>query len=380
MTTFSLFPTYYQVTWTQNSPADYTSLTGDQGGGLDSCSAWDINRLISVTGTTSITGTPLNNGDSIIINGYTIDFSLNDALVDILEKINLASKYTYVCADTRVAGTYITLFNKPGTEGKPFYLAVGKGSALSDLGFTANTYRYYPAEICTKYTSVTTDSNITINGVNIIFTTGNLASAVTQLNTYSPQTGVAAYVAGPYLQLASISGQPWSINSGNAVSNLGTTTGNHGGFPSSLANSQAKERANMRWTQAINELESFSTPLFFGDVVRTGNVGNVATSSISFTIGYEHPYEVTTATRPTEPDSGNVLVGTAAIKRAIARALTSDMVSNRKVFDPTLQSYGAYTDRPNAARIQTIKAQGIDTEANILIVEGNIEVVQLPNI
>lgn len=380
MTTFSLNPTYYQVTWTLNSPTDYSSLTGNQNGGLDSSTSWDINRLIIVTGSNSITGTPMSNGDTIVINGYTIEFTSADTLTDIINKINLVSKFTNVSANTSIAGTYITLFNRPGTEGVPFYLANGTGTALTTLGFTEDRYQNYPSEVGTAFTSVTTGSNITINGINIVFSSGTLAGAVDQLNNYAAQTSVKAYVAGPYLQMTGLNGQPWAINSGNAVTNLGTTIGNHGGYPMSLANSLAKERANMRWDQTINELESYSTPIFLGNIKRTGNIANVALTSITFTVGYEHPAQVSTIARPTEPDAGNVLVGTDAIKRSVARALTSTIATNRKVFDTTMQSYGSYTDRPNSARIQKVTASALDTVSNIAIVESNISVVQIPDV
>lgn len=381
MTTYSLNPTYYQVTWTLNSPTDYSILTGNQNGGLDPVTSWGINRLVSATGTTEVVGTPISSdGDSIVINGYTISFLAGDTLSEILGKINLASKFTGVVADESVAGTYITLKNAPTREGQRFWIGEGTGGALAALGFTPATYSYSPSEIGGAFTSVTTDSNITINGVNIVFTSGDLESTADQLNAYTPQTSVVAYVAGPYLQLASTAGQSWTINSGNAVANLGTTLGNHGGYPTTLANSQAKERANMRWNQIVSELEENATPNLLGNIVRTGNIANVAPTSVTFTVGYERPDTVYTVARPAEPDAGTVYVGANAIKRQVARALTSTLISNRKVFDPTMENYGAYSDRPNAALIQSITASAIDTVANIAIVENNITVVQISGV
>ena len=381
MTTYSLNPTYYQVTWTINSPTNYSELTGNQNGGLDPVTSWGTNRLVSVTGVSPVTGTPMADDETIVINGYSIAFLSTDNLASILSKINLASKFTGVVADQSVAGTYVTLKNAPTREGQAFWIAEGNGTALlTKLGLQPATYSYAPSEIGTAFTSVTTDSNIAINGVNIVFTTGAVASAASQLNAYTPQTSVAAYVAGPYLQLASITGQPWTINSGNAVSNLGTTLGNHGGYPTTLANSQARERANMRWTQMTSELEENATPNFLGNIVRTGNISNVATTTVTFTVGYERPDTVYTYARPNEPDAGNLYVGTDAIKRQVARALVSEIASNRKLFDPTIQNYGAYSDRPNAARIESITAAPIDIIANIAIVENNISVVQISGV
>lgn len=381
MTTYSLNQTYYQVTWNLDGPTDYSTLIGNQNGGLDPVTAWNINRTVVITGTAAVIGTPISSdGETIVVNNYPIALLSTDTLSDIINKINLASKFTGVMADQSVAGTYLTLKNAPGKEGQPFSLTEGNGTALSSLNLIAGVYQYAPSEVGTAFTSVTTDSNITINGINIVFTSGGLDSTAGQINTYSAQTSVAAYVAGPYLQLASMTGQPWTINSGNAFSNLGTTLGNHGGYPVTLANSEAKERANMRWTQMVSELEENSTPNFLGSIERTGNVANVALNSVTFTVGYERPDTVYTYARDNEPDSGNLYVGTSAIKRQVARAMISNMVSNRKVFDPTMLNYGAYSDRPNAARIENITAAAIDTVSNIAIVENNITVVQVPGV
>lgn len=382
MATYSLNPTYYQVTWNLTTPTDYSGLTGNANGGLDSDTAWQINSTIMVTGTAAVVGSPLSDGDSLIINGVSISFLSTDTISEIIDKINLAAKITKVAANQMVAGGYITLLNAPGTEGTAFYIAAGIGPVLSTFGLTAGVYSSYPTEVGTTYTSVTTDSNVTINGVNVAFTSGPLtaSAAATQLNAASANTGVVAYAAGPYLQLASVGGQAWTINSGNAYTNMGFTLGNHGGYPTTLANSQAKERANMRWTQMIAELESMASPNKFGNIIRVGNIANVETSSVTFTVGYDQPGYVRTVARDDEPDAGTVFEGTAAIRRAVARALVVSMISNRKVFDPTLENYGAYCDRPNAARIQQITADAIDSMTDIAVVEQNITVTEISGV
>ena len=109
MTTFSLDPTYFRVTWSNLTPNNYTALSGNQNGGLDSETAWQINSLVMTTGTTQITGSPMSTGDAIIINGTIISFVAADTLTTILSKINLASKVTNVWANQLVSGGYITL-------------------------------------------------------------------------------------------------------------------------------------------------------------------------------------------------------------------------------------------------------------------------------
>lgn len=382
MTTFSINPTYYQVTWTQTTEAaDYSGLTGIYAGGLDSTSAANYNRIVFITGNATLTGNPMNDGDAIIINAYTIKFNSGDTINSILGKINTASKFTGILADTRVAANHITLANSPGQEGKPFYIADGVSGSLGRLGLAAGEYRLYPSMIGSAYSTVN-GGNVTINGVNITFTSGNLSSIVTQLNNYSASTGVTAYSAGGHLQLASNSGQPFCINSGNVVANLGITTGNFGGYPSTLVNSQNKERANMRWQQVINQLESFSTPFFVGNVVTSGDkTGDSAPNTFSFVVGYENPDQIYTVATLDEPDAGTVKTGTDAIARSVARAMVSTLASNRKIFDPTLQSYGAYTDRPDAFRIENITAGAVDQIANLVSqVEQNISVTQVSSV
>jgi hypothetical protein len=376
MTTFSLNPTYYQVTWSLTSPTDYSGLTGDGSGGLDPITPFETNRIVSITGNQSITTTVMSDSETINVNGQIITFMSTDTLADIVDKINTVKKFSGVVASQQVAGTYLTLSNAPKREGYPFYLAEGNGTALAKLGLAAATYRHYPSEIGGAFTSVTNGMNVTINGTTLVFTAGGLSSVASQLNSSSAQTGVIAYEAGPYLQLASENGQPWVINSGNAVANLGFPVGTYGGYPDTVTSSLSKERGNMRWQQVINELEYSASPILIGNMVMTGNV-DVTPETVTFTVGYDRPAQVTTVARSDEPDAGTVLVGVDAVKRAVARALTVSMAGNRKVFDPTIDQYGAYADRPNPIRIQRVTASAIDTVANIAIVEDNLSVSQV---
>lgn len=381
MTTFSLNPTYYQVTWNLSSPNNYSTLTGDQAGGLDSTNAWNYNRLIHTSGNTEVTTTVMTNGENIIINDYSIEFDSSMTLANIISTINLNTKFTNVIADQRIASNYITLANAPGSEGYPFSLAEGAGSALSKLGLVAGTYQYWPNEVGGSFSAVSNGDNVTINGVNITFSAGPLSSVVSQINANTPSTGVVAKAAAGKLQLASVNGQAYALNSGTALAKIGFTSGNHGGYPTTLSTSQNKERANMRWVQAISEMEEWALPTFVGNIVRTGNLdGNGACSTFTFTVGYDRPDFIRTVARSNEPDAGTVLVGADAIKRAVARALVGNIRKNCKVFDPTLASYSNYTDRPNAARIQYIRAQGLDIIDNVDNIEQNISVTQIAGV
>jgi len=388
MTSYSFNPTYYQVTWNNNTPTNYSALTGNQAGGLDSETAWQIQSLIKTTGGSAVTGTPFVDGATIIINNYTVTFAATDTLASAIVKINLMTKFTGVYADQSVATTYITLQNAPGYEGVPFYLKEGNGTALATLGlnnpgyYPSGQYQNYFSQVAaTAYSNVSTGSNVTINGVTITFTSGNIQSAVSQLNNYTNQTGVAAEVAGPYLQLESAGWtQPWVINSGNALTALGFPTGIYTAYPSNITLSEDKERANMRWFQVVSQMESTATPNYFGSIVRTGNIGNAALNTITWTVGYEQYSQLRTEALPTEPDYGNTFVGTAAIQRWVARAMTNTWSSNRKVFAPCASQYGSTAIYNNPAQIINITAQGIDVVANIQTVSNNIVVTQIPGV
>ena len=136
----------------------------------------------------------------------------------------------------------------------------------------------------------------------------------------------------------------------------------------------------MRWFQVVSQMESTATPNYFGSIVRTGNIGNAALNTITWTVGYEQYFQLRTEALPTEPDYGNTFVGTAAIQRWVARAMTNTWSSNRTVFAPCASQYGSTAIYNNPAQIINITAQGIDVVANIQTVSNNIVVTQIPGV
>ena len=332
-----------------------------------------------------VSGTPFINGATIIINGYTVTFSSADNLAAAINKINLLTKFTGVYADQSVAAGYITLQNAPGFEGQPFYLKEGNGTALATLGlnnpgyYPAGQYKNAPSVVGTSFSNVTVDSYFNMNNVTITFTPGNIQSAASQINTYTSYTGVAAEVAGPYLQLESSGySQPISINSGNALANIGFAAGVYTGPISNITLSQDKERANMRWFQVVNQLESTATPSFYGNVNRVGGTGNAALNTITWTVGYECYSALTIQALPSEPDYGATFTGTAAIQRLVARGMVNTWSSNRKLFAPCVSQAVGTAWMSNPGRIQNITAQGID--ANVQVISNNIVVTQIPGV
>jgi hypothetical protein len=386
---YSFSTTYFQITYDNTTPTDYSSLTGNQAGGLDSETAWQIQSLIKTTGISAVTGTPFNNGDTIIINGYSVAFSSTDTLEDAIVKINLMTKFTGVTANQSVAGDYITVQNAPGFEGTPFYLKEGNGTALQTLGlnasgfYPAGQYQNYPSVVgSTAFTCISCGSTMSINNVTVTFSgSGNIETAVASINNYTRTTGVAAEIAGPYVQLESAGwSQPFVITCGTncAAVNLGFPSGTYVGPISNLTLSEDKERANMRWFQTVTQLESTATPSYFGSINRTGNIGNAALNTITFTVGYECYSALYTQALVCEPDYPATFTGTAAIQRWVARAMVNTWSSNRKVFAPCTCKVAGIAYFGNQAQILNITAQGVDT--NVQVVSNNIVVTQLPGV
>lgn len=378
MPNYKINPTYYRVTWNQTSPNNYSGLTGTQAGGLDSSDGFKYNSRISVTGTVSVTGTPLSDGDTLIINGNTIAFASGDTLADIIERINMYSLLTKVIAHNSVSSTYVTLTNSLNHEGEPVTLTEGTG-ALGLLGLPEGVFKAFPCVVGGAFTTFTNNDTILINGTTVKFTTaGGLdqAGTVATINSLTSSTGVIATRAANKVQLSSVFGQPITTGNGTAdPSKLGFPAGVYGGTPSTLAESTSKMLATLRWQQVINQIQMFSTPFVVNDQLGTGNYdGSAELTTFSFTVGYEHPDQVATIELPGEPNPGNELKGSAAVKRAVARGLTASYTGNTKLFDPTTEIRNQIAIRPNSARIVTLTADGLDTLANIGDIESNISV------
>jgi ribosomal protein L29 len=280
---------------------------------------------------------------------------------------------TNVIAHNGVQSNYVTLTNGMGHCGESIDLEEGTG-ALAKLGIVAGAYKNHPVVIGGNFSNFANGDSFDINGITVLMTTaGGLdqAGAVATINSYTLATGVVAYRAGTKIQLASLYGQPWTISGSNAAK-MGFNPGLYGGSPTNIELSLNKTLANLRWQMAVQQLEQFATPFLLNDQLGTGNYdGQTELTTISFTVGYEHPDQVATAD---ELNDGAMLYGTAAVKRAVARALTSSNTSNCNVFDPTLDTRGAYAVRPNPIRVMSVTADGIDIPANLATIEGNISV------
>ena len=379
---YSPAPVFYTVSFNLTSPTDYSGLTNSQGGGMDVGTALRYSQRVSVTGNTTITSNVMSAGETIVINGFSIAFASTDMLADLIAKINLASKYTNVIATNAISSTYLTLTNPVDQMGYRFYVAEGTGSALSKLGITAGTYSAGVTEYGGSFSNFATNDVITINGTTVTFGgTSTAAATVTTINSLQAQTGVVAQLyAGGKVQLGSVYNQPYVLGGAN-IAKLGFSAAIHSGFPQTLATSESKDQGNMRYTQAVMEIEKMATPFFVGDWATTGNQdGNAAPTTLQFTVAFNNVDWLQTTAYTTEPDAGTVYTHELAIRRSVARALVNTYNSNRNVFDPTATASGSLAVRGATSKILNITASALDVVGNIQTVENNITVTQIGNV
>lgn len=366
-------PTYYRITF-NNSP--YAALTGTQAGGLDCISPLDYNSQVRITGNAAFPVT-MNAGDHFYINGNKIVFDAADNTIDeIIVKINLHSVVTNVTATKAVSTSYITLINSPNNESISITLSSGSvgADALATLGFSAGVYKTYPNVVGSAIGTVANGNKILINGAEVTMSGGSQSAIVNSINSASNSTGVIAYSAAGKIQIGSLNGQPWTTATGTIdPTEIGFPPGTYSGTPATLAQSEAKTRANFRWLMVQAALEEFSTPFLWDDILTTGNFdGTSVPTTISWTVGYEHPDQITTIARADEPNPGTELKGTDAIKRAVARGMIATYTANAKLWDPTIVVRNYHAIRPNSIRINQMTADGVDTVANITSVEDNV--------
>jgi hypothetical protein len=105
------------------------------------------------------------------------------------------------------------------------------------------------------------------------------------------------------------------------------------GWPTSLSNSLAKERAYLRWQTVIQQLETNVSPIAITATLAPSANVNTPPISFSFTIAYDRPDYLYAYD---ELNSNAIITGTLAVRRFVARALISTITRNVSILDPTL--------------------------------------------
>jgi hypothetical protein len=132
-----------------------------------------------------------------------------------------------------------------------------------------------------------------------------------------------------------------------------------------LAQSDTKARANIRWEMISMIISENANPIFFGNVEKTGAPSPiVAPATISFTVGFDR--EETVYAR--DPGTQALIYGVAALKSQIARVLSSTYDMERFVLNPEFAHAGT--------TIRMVTASPLDTYTNI-IAGTDVSVVQL---
>ena len=379
MPTANIVPTYYRVTWNGAAPTDYNALLLDQSGGVDNTLPEKYNRLIKLAGTDGTVSVTQNH--SIRINDVEVVFTANPSVLsDVITAINALTTEHKVIAfayDTN----YLGLQNTWGREGEPIWIAAGVGTALADVGLTAGVRSTWSSVFgSASPTRPAAGEDIKFNGVTVTFAAGDvgtIAAVCAKINTQTPQHEIIATPAGAGIQLTSVTGKPFVLSNGSTgtVVDLGFTAGNQGGTPITYAQSLSKERATMRWDAVVFELGWLISPVFLGEIAKTGNiVGTDAVTTLSWTLGYDRVSYLSTEDELTP---GVQLTGAACIKRLIARALTQTYVGNQEIYDPTLTTAGNTCVRVNPTQIVQVTAAALDAVADLAVVEANITVTQI---
>lgn len=377
MVNATLTTTYYRATFAGAAPNNFNALVGNAAGGVDNTWPERYNRMIRVVGTDATVS--ITAGDSIRLNGVEVVFTVNPTtLDDAVAAINALTTEHGVIA-YKYDTNYLALMNAWGREGEPIWVAAGAGTALADAGLVEGAYSSWPSVFGTAAPALpAAGEDILFNGVKVTFAAGDvgtIAAVCAKINTLTGVHNVVAQPAGGGIQLSATNGVPFALANGlsGSVADLGFAAGNYGGAPTTLVQSTDKERANMRWDAVVFELGQLISPVFLGEIVKTGTIdGSGPVTSISFTLGYDRPsyLRIEDSLNP-----GTYLVGADCIKRLMAIALTSDLSSNQEVFDPTLTTTGNTCARLNPSEILNITAAKLN--ANIATVEQNITVAQI---
>lgn len=143
-----------------------------------------------------------------------------------------------------------------------------------------------------------------------------------------------------------------------------------GSYPSTKILSLAKERGNMRWAEILIQCSSTIQPTNQLYVDAIGADQDTEATSMNFVLKYDRPEYVATED---ELNPGTILVGVDAVKRFIARALVTDLISNRDVYNPDIvvTATGSQVQGPI---IETVSANKVF--ANIATAEASITVIE----
>jgi hypothetical protein len=144
--------------------------------------------------------------------------------------------------------------------------------------------------------------------------------------------------------------------------------------PTTLAQGEAKARANMRYTMLCQQLQ-LNANIYMEEVVGAGGNCTTAPTSFVFIANVERGDSVLTTAD--ELNAGVFLTGAAALERLVARALIGSRTTNLSVYDGTLTAApgNAGTADRIGARVETVTIGQATT--TIQLAEAAITVVKI---
>ena len=378
MTTYQQIPTFYRVTWTNNSPTDYTSV-----GGLTPFNSVQMINTVAITGTNN--SPSFANGEMILCNDFQIGpFTTATTIANVVTAFNNMTQFTGVMASQSFTG-YVTLQSIDPTS-QVIALTDFVGTPLEKLGLAAMAgFNLGNPSYGAVFGSPSVGANVVVNGSNITFAGNTVASVVSSFNQTSYATNVVASPCGTGMQLNTLDGSPIYFGTGtsgaSAALGFADNTIYAGAMTPALA--VAIEQAAMRWKGIINSVETIVSPIYWDSIALTGGIttdGSSLPITVSWTIGITDPAALATATIAGEPETvGTMLYGIAALTRLMARALVNEYQENRKVYNNTVTPRGPYACRENPVGIIFLTAPALDTSANIHNIEGNFAVSMIGN-
>lgn len=378
MPIYQIKPTYFRITWTADSPTDYTAV-----GGITPLTSVQYVNTVAKTGTQA--SPSMTTGEVVILNGYEIGpFNSADTLDDIVARFNDMVQYTGVMASENFSG-YLTLQSVNPVDA-PITLSNKNGTPVEDLGFSEGVFSLKSPVYGSAFTTLTNTQTVILNGVTITFTTAgglDVAGACNTINIATEFTGVAATPYADKIQLNSTDGSPIYFGapiSGTAAADLGFATNTAYSTAMTTADAVELEKGFVRWKGIASELATNLTAYVYGYWAMTGSTtdGAALPTTLAWTLGVENIDNVYAITAAGEPETtGTLLYGAAAVKRLVARALTKEWSENRNVFNDTVTVRGSLALRENPVVVERIVAGAIDSVADIATIEGNITVAMI---
>lgn len=378
MTTYQQTPTFYRVTWNLTSPTNYSSTSG-----IIPFNSVQMNNTVAVTNNNS--DPTFANGDIILCNDYRVGpFSNTSVISNVITAFNQVSTYTGVLA-TEVFTGYVTL-QSIDLPSQIISLDDFVGTPLEEIGLTYGADMYLGNPIYGDgFGGIAVGNTVIINGINVAFTGTSQSIVVQNINKYTSATNVQAVPCAGNIQLNSLDGGPIQFGTGSPDASAAIGFADNTSYGGNMTTTQALviEQANMMWKALITQVQTITTPIYWGSYNFTGNNmtdGSTIPATLSWTIGINDPSALTTVTLAGEPEgAGTTLYDVNALLRLLARGLAGTYTENRKVYNNNVTVRSSYALRENPVYVQQVQALPIDTTANLNTIEGNFSITVIGN-